>query len=89
MVQVASTIPTLRCAIDAIYHQWRDDVITEPFRYTGGALTVPTGPGLGVTLDREKLGRYAEAAEKARRDGGGRRPADPSRPDWFPTYPAY
>jgi glucarate dehydratase len=89
MVQVASTIPTLRCAIDAIYHQWRDDVITEPFRYTDGALTVPTGPGLGVTLDREKMGRYAEVAERASRGGGGRRPADPSRPDWFPTYPAY
>jgi glucarate dehydratase len=89
MLQVASTIPTLRCAMDAIYHQWRDDVITEPFRYVDGALTVPTGPGLGVTLDREKVGRYAEAAEKARRDGGGRRPADPARPAWFPTYPAY
>jgi glucarate dehydratase len=87
MLQVASTIPTLRCAMDAIYHQWRDDVITTPLRYVDGALQVPTGPGLGVELDREKLGLYAEAA--ARAGGGGRRPADPSRPDWFPTYPAY
>ena len=87
MLQVASTIPTLRCAMDAIYHQWRDDVITTPLRYVDGALQVPTGPGLGVELDREKLGLYAEAA--AREGGGGRRPADPSRPDWFPTYPAY
>jgi glucarate dehydratase len=73
--------------MDAIYHQWRDDVITTPLHYKDGALTVPTGPGLGVELDREKLGRYAEAAASA--GGGGRRPADPSRPDWFPTYPAY
>lgn len=34
---------------------YTDDVIAEPFDYRGGALRVPTGPGLGVELDREKL----------------------------------
>lgn len=36
-----------------------DDVVTEPFDYDGrGRLTVPTGPGLGVSLDPGKLRRY-------------------------------
>ena len=67
MLQVGSTLPTFCCAMDSMYHQWRDDVLVTPFVYEGGALTVPTGPGLGVELDREKLERYAEAA----RQGGG------------------
>ncbi len=35
-----------------------DDVITEPFLYRDGALRVPSGPGLGITVDEEKLRRY-------------------------------
>src|SRR5262249_16793156 len=33
---------------------YTDDIITEPFTYANGALTVPDGPGLGVELDIEK-----------------------------------
>ena len=32
---------------------WERDVINEPLEMVGGYQTVPTGPGLGVTLDRE------------------------------------
>ncbi|GAA3729804.1 mandelate racemase/muconate lactonizing enzyme family protein [Salinactinospora qingdaonensis] len=38
-----------------------DDVITEPHRYRNGGLTVPEAPGLGVTLDTDKVATYAEA----------------------------
>ncbi|MDR7482433.1 MAG: enolase C-terminal domain-like protein [Armatimonadota bacterium] len=38
-----------------------DDVVTEPFLYRDGALHVPTGPGLGITVDPEKLARYRVA----------------------------
>jgi muconate cycloisomerase len=36
-----------------------DDIITEPFGYVDGALEVPRGPGLGITVDEAKLRRYA------------------------------
>lgn len=88
MLHVGSTLPTFCCAMDSMYHQWRDDVLVTPFEYVNGALAVPTGPGLGVEIDREKLACYAEAAER-QREGGGRRQPDPTRPGWFPTYPAY
>lgn len=35
-----------------------DDLITEPLRFTGAQVQVPTGPGLGVELDLEALQRH-------------------------------
>jgi muconate cycloisomerase len=36
----------------------RDSVTTEPLRYDAGHLYVPEGPGIGVRLDHDKVGRY-------------------------------
>ena len=33
-------------------------------RYENGSIKVPDGPGLGVQLDHEKLGKYAELYKK-------------------------
>jgi muconate cycloisomerase len=38
-----------------------DDLVAEPLDYAGGRVRVPTGPGLGVTLDEAALDRYATA----------------------------
>jgi muconate cycloisomerase len=35
-----------------------DDIITEPFKYEDGELLVPTGPGLGIEIDEEKVRHY-------------------------------
>lgn len=37
---------------------YKDDVITEPFAYADGCLTLPEGPGLGVELDPDKIEKY-------------------------------
>jgi muconate cycloisomerase len=37
---------------------YTDDIVTEPFPYANGCLTIPNRPGLGVDLDPEKLARY-------------------------------
>jgi glucarate dehydratase len=52
--------------------------------YEGGCIKVPTGPGLGVRLDRDKLGKYAELYKKL---GGYPYDQDPLRPGWAPTIP--
>ena len=44
---------------------YRDDVITEPIRFVDGALVCPDGPGLGVTVDEEKVRHYAVDAAVA------------------------
>jgi muconate cycloisomerase len=38
-----------------------DDLVTEPLRFEEFDLLLPDGPGIGVTLDRDKLRRYARA----------------------------
>ena len=38
-----------------------DDLIKEPIDYSGGSAGIPTGPGWGVTLDRDALDKYATA----------------------------
>jgi muconate cycloisomerase len=36
-----------------------DDLVEQPLRFADFRIHLPAGPGLGVTLDREKLRRYA------------------------------
>jgi muconate cycloisomerase len=36
-----------------------DDIVTSKLDLTSGAIDLPRGPGLGVTLDEEKLARYS------------------------------
>lgn len=38
-----------------------DDLVTEPLHYADCHVHLPNGPGLGVTLDEDKLRRYARA----------------------------
>ena len=62
MLHLGAVIPNLIFAADAHYHHLTDDIITGgKMRYEGGSIAVPNGPGLGVTLDREKVAKYAEA----------------------------
>jgi len=44
---------------------YKDDVTTERFSVVGGSIAVPKGPGLGVTLDREKLEKYKKTPQPA------------------------
>ena len=53
--------PYLTHPIDSHYHHQLDDIITEPFHYKDGRMKVPTGPGLGVEIDRKKLEEYHQA----------------------------
>jgi glucarate dehydratase len=85
MLHLGAVIPNLSFAADAHYHHLTDDIIEGgPFKYEGGSIAVPTGPGLGVRLDREKLAEYAELY---RRLGGYPYDQDPLRPGWTPTIP--
>ena len=84
MLHTASTIPEMIVAGDAHYHYLTDDIIQGgPLRYEDGCIRVPTGPGLGVTLDEEKMTRYQKYFEE-KGDYYARFHQDPRRPDWFP-----
>lgn len=55
---VAST-PVLDRCIDSMYYLHSDDIV-DPIPLEHGALQLPTGPGLGVEVDEDKLEHYAE-----------------------------
>jgi glucarate dehydratase len=85
MLHLGAVIPNLSFAADAHYHHLTDDIIEGgPLKYDGGSIAVPTGPGLGVRLDRDKLAEYAEAYQRL---GGYPYDQDPLRPGWTPTIP--
>jgi glucarate dehydratase len=59
-VHLAASEPMISHSIDTHLLETADDVITAPFEFSEGKVKVPTGPGLGVELDQDKLRKYAE-----------------------------
>ena len=59
MLHLGAVLPNLGYAADAHYHHLADDVIAGGrMPYRNGAIEVPEGNGLGVSLDRAKLAQY-------------------------------
>lgn len=85
MLHLGAVIPNLTFAADAHYHQLTDDIIAGgQVPYCHGQMQVPTAPGLGVTLDRDKLAQYHE---EFCRLGSYPYDQDPLRPGWTPLVP--
>lgn len=81
-LHLAASIPNMTLAIDTESAYLADDVTLDPPRILDGAFTVPTGPGLGVSPDMDKLETY-----RVTEISGAY--LDEARPGWFPTKPAY
>lgn len=85
MVHLAAATPNLDYACDT-HWPWKDpaeDVVAAgTFAFENGAVKVPTGPGLGIELDRDALERlhrqYLECGIRSRDDTGYMRRLNPS-----------
>ncbi|GAA2267167.1 glucarate dehydratase family protein [Streptomyces atrovirens] len=85
MTHLAAATPRLTYACDT-HWPWKrpdEDVVDPaPLRFTEGRLAVPTGPGLGVELDRDALARlhrqYLDCGLRDRDDTGYMRRFEPS-----------
>ena len=65
MLHAAAAMPQLAHSADAHYHHMTDDVIIGgKLEYRDGAIAVPSGPGLGVELDPDRVARYHELYRK-------------------------
>ncbi len=85
MLHLGAVLPNLSFDIDAHYHHLRDDIIEGgKFVIQAGRVKVPEGPGLGVTLDRDKLQQYAELYKEL---GSYPYDRDSRRPGWYPLLP--
>lgn len=85
MLHLGAVLPNLTFTADAHYHHLTGDIIKGGmFEYVDGRIRVPEAPGLGVTLDKDKLDEYAELYERL---GGYPYDRDPERPGWYSTAP--
>lgn len=85
MLHLGAALPNLIFDADAHYHHLTDDIIKGgKFEYRNGRIDVPTGPGLGVSLDRDKIDEYSARYRELQ---GYSYDRDPVRPDWFPLIP--
>jgi glucarate dehydratase len=85
MLHLGASLPNLTFAADAHYHHLKDDIIKGgKMKYVDGKIAVPSGPGLGVELDGDKVREYAELF---RATGGYAYDRDPQRPGWFAVVP--
>jgi len=85
MLHLGASLPNLNFAADAHYHHLTDDILKGgKLIYQDGCIALPTGPGLGVEVDRDKLRQYAEHYREV---GGYAYDRDPGRPDWFAMLP--
>ncbi|MBZ6077620.1 mandelate racemase/muconate lactonizing enzyme family protein [Microvirga puerhi] len=81
-LHLAASIPNMSIAIDTEYYYHSTDIITEAHVIRNGRLPVPTGPGLGVTPDLDRL----ESLRTTKVIGAY---LDPDRPGWFAEKPKY
>jgi len=85
MLHLGAVLPNLVFTADAHYHHLMDDVIVGGLMpYKNGKIHVPTKPGLGVELDRDKLRQYSEYYQEY---GGYPYDRDPGRKGWFSLVP--
>jgi glucarate dehydratase len=85
MLHLGAVLPNLTYSGDAHYHHLVADIIEGgKMTYEAGAIRVPDGPGLGVTLDRDRLDTYASLYRTL---GGYPYDRDPSRPSWYSRVP--
>ncbi|MEV0714335.1 enolase C-terminal domain-like protein [Asanoa sp. NPDC050611] len=73
-------------AIDSHLPEQADDIITTPFEFREGRLQVPTGPGLGVEIDQDKLRFYAAYHRKV---GEGSEFADAAQTSFRAKFPRF
>src|SRR5438045_2201917 len=92
MIHAAAAIPALVYASDTHYPWNPHDVVKEAERFTfrDGCIELWDAPGLGVTIDEEKLAeaaeRYQQRGSLARDDVSAMRERNP---DWLPLMPKW
>lgn len=85
MLHLGAVVHNLSYAADAHYHHLVDDVIRGgKMTYHNGRIKVPSGAGLGVSLDQEKVRQYHELYKELHSYPYDR---DPGRPEWFAQVP--
>jgi glucarate dehydratase len=84
MLHTASATPNISYAIDTHYMHLADDIVKNKFKFVNGELKVPTGNGLGVELDEDKIAKYSDLYNEL---GDYTYHTSTYRKDFIPTIP--
>ena len=91
MTHLAAATPNLTYALDT-HSPWKSEEVIAggPLEFVDGALTLPAGPGLGVEIDQDALGRlheqYLTCGIRRRDDAGQMRRV---HPEWTGKRPRF
>ena len=66
VLQVTSVLPAARWPFVTGMNGYIDDLVTEPITIAGGQAHLPSGPGLGVEVDRDAIERFSVPADYRR-----------------------
>ncbi|MEQ9407534.1 MAG: mandelate racemase/muconate lactonizing enzyme family protein [Fuerstiella sp.] len=58
MLHIAGSCLSYSLANDSTYYGLEADILTQPLKIDRGRMAVPTGPGLGIEVDPEKISHY-------------------------------
>ncbi len=93
MIHAGAAVPALTYASDTHYPWNPNDIVreTDRFRFRDGMIDLWDAPGLGVTIDEDKLAAAAELYDQrgpslVRDDVGAMRERNP---DWLPIMPKF
>lgn len=81
-LHLAASIPNMNVPIDCEHAYLSEDIVTQRHVIRDGKMPVPTGPGLGVEVDLDKLERYRVRNVPMAY-------LDDRRHEWFAEKPAY
>jgi len=59
ILHAVTGLPGFELPLDSAYYAWESDVIDSPFTVTNGAIAVPDGPGLSVSVDTAAVEEHA------------------------------
>ncbi|WP_210405420.1 mandelate racemase/muconate lactonizing enzyme family protein [Rhodophyticola sp. CCM32] len=81
-LHLAASMPNAKIALDTIYQHHADDILKDRIVFENGHAAVPTGPGLGVEVDLDKIAAYETDTITSAY-------LNPDKPDWFAEKPAF
>lgn len=84
MLHTSSATPNISYAIDTHYVHLADDIIKNKFKFINGELTVPSGVGLGIEVDENKINKYSDLYNEL---GDYTYHTSANRKDFIPTIP--
>lgn len=58
MLHTVATTPSIQLPPDSVYYAWEESLLEDPLELNDGAYSVPTGPGLGITVDEDAVERH-------------------------------